>query len=88
MSYDWNSAKRDSNLVKHGIDFGSAEDFEWPTAFVVADMRHDYGEVRLKAVGMLGDRLHVLIYTIRRTTWIISLRRASNTEMDDYEAQD
>jgi uncharacterized DUF497 family protein len=72
-------------LAKHGISFAALVDFDWATAFVEAGTRFDYGEVRLTALGTIGDRLHVLIYTIRRTqTWVISLRRANSKEAERY----
>ncbi len=88
MPNDWNPTKCASNIAKHGIDFAAAEHFEWATALVRADTRHHYGEVRLRAVGPIGERLHSLVFTIRRNaTWIISLRRASDREIRDYEAE-
>jgi uncharacterized DUF497 family protein len=84
----WTPAKRASNIAKHGVDFTAAEDFEWGTALVEADTRWDYGEVRLRATGSIGGRLHVLIYTIRQTsTWVISLRRANNKEIRRYASE-
>ncbi len=88
MANDWNPAKCAGNIAKHGLDFTVAENFEWATALVQADTRHDYGEVRLAAYGLIGNRLHVLVFTIRRNaTWIISLRPANRKEIRAYEAQ-
>lgn len=87
MPYDWNPVKCASNIAKHGIEFAEVYDFEWATALVRADTRHDYGEVRLKALGAIGDRLHSLTYTIRRSTWIISLRRANQKEIRQYASE-
>ncbi|WP_367278469.1 BrnT family toxin, partial [uncultured Amaricoccus sp.] len=39
--YEWDSAKRGSNLAKHGIDFNEIARFEWATATVVPDRRVD-----------------------------------------------
>jgi len=81
-AYSWTPAKRASNIAKHGVDFTAVEDCDWETALVEADTRWAYGKVRLRAIGSIGERLYVLIYTIRTTsTWIISLRRASNKEV-------
>ena len=86
MPYDWNPAKRDVNIAKHGIDFELADQFDWSLALVEADVRHHYGEVRLVAYGLIEGRLYALVYTIRRTsTWIISLRKANDKEMGHYE---
>ncbi|MDO9713609.1 BrnT family toxin [Paracraurococcus lichenis] len=50
--------------------------------------RFDYGEVRLNALAPIGDRLHHLTFTVeRRMVWVISLRKASNREIDRYEAE-
>jgi uncharacterized DUF497 family protein len=41
-------------MLKHGIDFAIAVDFDWEGAFVVEDDRFDYGETRLVAVGNIA----------------------------------
>ena len=86
MRYEWDEGKRAANLAKHGVDFSKAEDFDWATAVEVRDTRFDYGEERWIALGMIGSRLHVLIYTIRRgAIRLISLRRANLREREHYE---
>ncbi len=86
MAVDWNPDKNATNLAKYGVAFEAADRFNWSKALVEADTRQHYGEVRLRALGLIGTRLHVLIYTIRLTsTWIISLRKANYKEMDRYE---
>lgn len=88
VNHGWDEAKRASNLAKHGIDFAEAEGFDWSVASVRADLRADYGETRLVAMAPIGDRLHVLVFTIRRRGLrIISLRRASIKEQERYEAE-
>ena len=53
---------------------------------VVADQRADYGEPRWLALGLIGDRLHSLAFTIRgERIRIISLRTASRKERMLYE---
>jgi uncharacterized DUF497 family protein len=86
MANDWGPKKAAQNLAKHGIAFERIEDFDWHSALIRADTRQDYGEVRLVALGLIGARLHHVTFTIRRkVTWIISLRKASDKEMDRYE---
>jgi uncharacterized DUF497 family protein len=81
----WDERKRVENLRKHGDDFVIVEDFEFDTAIVVIDDRKDYGELRYRAFGMIGRRLHVLIFTSRgEQTRIISLRRANDRERQRY----
>lgn len=81
--YEWDEAKRLSNIVKHRIDFTAVNQFEWETASRKASDR--YGESRFAATGYIGDRLYVVIYTMRGDKRrIISLRRASRREEIEY----
>ena len=85
VSYGWSTTKQSSNIAKHGISFAAAEAFDWETAIVQADTREHYNEVLLVAVGAIGDRLHAMVFTLRRpVVWIISLRKASNKEIREY----
>ena len=83
--WDWDEAKRQANLAKHGVDFAMADGFDWSSATNEPDLRRDYGEERFKAVGFIGERLHVAIYTprggVRR---LISLRKANGREIDQW----
>lgn len=83
--FEWDEDKREGNVAKHGVDFATVADFEFATALVRADTRTGYGEVRLTAIGFIGDRLHVLVFTIRRAgVRVISLRKANTKEMRNY----
>lgn len=87
MRYEWGEGKRAANLVRHGVDFRAAVDFEWDTAVETIDDRFDYGEERWVALGMIRERLHVLVYTYRaKTIRIISLRKANRREREFYES--
>jgi hypothetical protein len=86
MRYEWDESKRAANLAKHGVEFRKAEQFDWETAMEARDTRFEYGEERWIALGMIGSRLHVLIYTIRHgSIRLISLRRANICEREHYE---
>ncbi len=86
MAYEWNAAKAAANRRKHGVSFNAILDFDWSTALVVTDDRLDYGEPRWLALGMIGERLHSLAFTIRRTRIrVISLRKAGRKERALYE---
>ena len=81
--YEWDEAKRLSNIAKHQIDFAAMYEFEWSTAHRKSSDR--YNESRFAVTGYIGDRLHVVIYTMRgERKRIISLRRASKREEIDY----
>lgn len=88
IAYEWDSAKRESNIAKHGIDFIHAQ-------FVFDDPRHytelanttPYGEVRWKAVGAVNDQAICVIFTDRDgKRRIISARSARRDERARYGA--
>ena len=84
MPFDWDPAKRLSNLAKHGVDFASVEFFEWEVATVHASLGAN--EARLIAVGPIAKRLHVLVYSIETArVRVISLRPANKREIKRYE---
>ena len=79
--YEWDEAKRQTNLAKHGIDFLAIAGFDWVTAARQADNRQDYGEARMAATGRIGERLYFVVYVQRGSILrIISLRKANTRE--------
>ena len=88
MPFEWDEAKQRANLIKHGVDFAEVADFDWDQEWVRADTRNDFGELRLTAMAPIGERVHVMVFTIRRTRLrLISLRRANTKETLRYAAQ-
>ncbi len=86
MKYEWDENKRAANLAKHDVDFINAENFDWSLAIETIDDRFNYGEVRWTALGLIGNRLHVLNYTVRgENIRLISLRKANKREREYYE---
>ncbi len=86
MQYDWNPAKAATNLAKHRVAFEVVEGFEWDDALVFASLGR--GEPRLGALGVIGDRLHFLVYSIEtRCVRVISLRKANRKEVRFYEQE-
>lgn len=86
MRYAWDEEKRRSNLKKHGVDFSEADDFEWDIALVTASQSSR--EPRLVALGPIGNRLYVLVFSIEtRIVRIISLRKANKREAKHYVSQ-
>jgi uncharacterized protein len=90
LRYGWNEAKRRANLENHGVDFAAIQGFEWEFAIRRVDDRDDYGELREQAIGFIGDRLYVLVFTEREDEegeliWVISPRRAEAPEKRAYE---
>ena len=60
---EFGPVKDHANVIEHGISLLAAEEFDWDTALEREDDRFDYGEVRFVALGLIRDRLHVLIST-------------------------
>lgn len=89
MELEFDPAKDQRNVAERGISFALAADFDFDTALIARDDRRDYGEPRFMALGFIGDRLHVLVFTMRgQTLRVISLRRANERECARYaEAQ-
>lgn len=88
MSISYDPDKNDKNVAERGISFERAAEFEWSSALIVEDTRKDYGESRFQALGFIGKRLHVLVFTPRAgQVHVISLRKANRREVKQYEAQ-
>ena len=82
---EWDEDKRAANLDKHGMDFASAQAFDWGAAVTAEDDRHPYGEPRFVSIGFIGPRLHVLVWTPRGDRFrVISLRKANAREVKHY----
>jgi len=85
IGIEFESAKNQANIAKHGIDLASAEQFEFDTALVKVDARQSYGEIRHVALGYIEERLHVLVFTKRGSrVRVISLQKANKREERAY----
>ena len=85
MLVTFDPVKSKRNEVERGIPFNLALEFDWSTALVAEDMRHDYSERRFQAVGFIDERLHVLVFTPRdQGVHVISLRKANGRERTRY----
>ena len=84
--YEWDGAKHLENLAKHRIDFLSIYLFEWNSASIEFDDRHD--EPRWVARGFIGVVLYTVVYTERvDLIRIISMRRSTRQEAIEYVSQ-
>ncbi|NNE47442.1 MAG: BrnT family toxin [Rhodothermales bacterium] len=88
LHFEWDPAKAESNLKKHGVDFGEAATaFGDPLSLTVPDPDHSVGEERFILIGVsYRNRLVVVAHaedgdTIR----IISARSATTAERKAYE---
>lgn len=91
MDYEWDTAKAAENRRKHGIDFAdSIAAIEDPNRLEEVDPRFEYGEERIRIIGMAVGGVLFVVTTWRgdRTCRIISARRATRYEQDRYYAGD
>ena len=90
LEFEWHDAKAEANLQTHGVSFELATTvFQDVFAIERLDDREDYGEERLVMIGMAeGSVLMFVAYTEREERIrIISARRATQDEQDDYFQQ-
>ncbi|MBU2377934.1 MAG: BrnT family toxin [Alphaproteobacteria bacterium] len=83
MSFEFDPTKDAANLAKHGISLSRAGDMQ-----VQATALDPYpAEPRFRAFGLIDDRAHCLIFTIRNgRRRAISLRRVRSKEYSRYVA--
>src|SRR5579863_307826 len=87
MDFEWDEAKRLTNILKHGIDFVDAMAIFAGQFIETEDQRRDYGEQRLVATGQANDGTLRAVYTLRGDRCpIISARRARRDERRAYYA--
>ncbi len=86
MKFEWDEAKANSNLKKHGVAFNVAvRVFRYIRRVEEQDVG-DYGnEVRWKTVGLVDTQEIVVVYTeLEDRLRIISARRAETNERKGY----
>jgi len=85
MQFEFDPTKDATNRNKHGLSLERATDFDFTTASLSEDTRYAYAEPRFRALGTIGGRVHVLIFTPRGTSVrVISLRKANSREVNEY----
>lgn len=83
--FEWDDDKAAQNLARHGVGFDAIRAFDWETCHTDEDRRVAYGEARLISLGLIRDRLHVAIWTVRGARCrLISLRKANQREVRYY----
>ena len=86
MELEWDEEKRESNLAKHGLDLTVSLELFADYFMERLDTRHDYGEDRWVALGIIRGTVVVLVYTERDDKLRpISLRKATVQERSVYE---
>ncbi len=87
MDFEWDEAKNQVNIGKHGIAFDTAKRiFDGPVV-TSPDLRRDYGEDRYNSVGRVGYQALIVVAHTERGGRIrlISARPASRKERKTYD---
>ena len=88
MRFTYDPTKNDRNIAERRLALDLVEEFDWSTALIAEDTRQEYPERRYQALGLIGEHLHMLVFTPRDgTIHVISLRRANKRERTRYAAQ-
>ena len=85
LRFEWNEAKRLSNLRRHGIDFAELAEVFTTAPSTKVDDRYDYGEERLLTYGLLKGRVVAVVHTWKGdVVRVSSARRALKNEENEY----
>jgi len=81
MRFSWHEPKRQTTLKKRGLDFAHAEQVFIGPTFTFEDDRKDYGEQRWVTLGLLREKVVVIVHTESEgEIRVISMREANKNE--------
>jgi uncharacterized DUF497 family protein len=85
MRFEWDEAKRRSNVRRHAIDFVDVDQVFAGETITFLDDRYDYGETRFLTFGLLwGEVVAIVHLETDEVIRVISIRRASKDEEETY----
>jgi uncharacterized protein len=85
MKIEFDPAKRALTFETRGVDMEDAPLIFAADNITFEDGRKDYGERRMTTVGILRNRMIILVWTQRgRARRIISMRKANDREKELY----
>ena len=86
MIFEWDDAKNQANIRKHGIDFNDVPELFQQPVLALRDSREDYGEERWINLGRISSLISVVVTTERQgdVIRIISARKATRREARHY----
>ena len=88
MIIEFDKVKNQRNVDERGLPFSMVSHVEWDTALVTVDDRFNYGETRYIALGLISNRLYVIVFTETPTgIRVISFRKANKREVKRYEVK-
>jgi len=87
VDFEWDEAKRQQVLQKHGVDLAKVGlIFDGPTV-TFRDERSDYREQRFISIGVIAGVPYVVVHTTRHdAVRLISAWRAGRRRYEQYKA--
>ena len=87
MEFEWDEAKHERNSALRGIGFDHGAMIFEGRVVERLDDRQNYGEVRIRAVGVCGTQILHVVYTDRdEVRRIISVRSANLQERAAWQS--
>ncbi|GGE63041.1 toxin [Streptosporangium jomthongense] len=84
--FEFDEAKSQANLDKHGIDFVAAQEL-WKDPYLLEIRAKSEGEPRFALIGKIGEKHWSAVVTYRETRIrLISVRRSRKKEIELYES--
>ena len=89
MVFEWDEAKNEANIRKHGVSFETAQRIFGGPVPTWVDDRKDYGEIRHVSIGKVDKMAVVVVAHTDRDgpIRVISARPASRKERQSYHEQ-
>lgn len=88
MEVSFDPDKRARTLAARDLDLADAGRVFDGTVLTIEDDRFDYGEQRFQTLGMLDDRIVMVVWTQRSAVrHIITMWKANDREQQSYHAQ-
>ncbi|MDP4547820.1 MAG: BrnT family toxin [Marinobacter sp.] len=84
--FEFDEAKSQANLDKHGMDFASAQEL-WKDPYLLEIRAKSEGEPRFVLIGRIGEKHWSAVVTYRESRIrLISVRRSRKKEVELYES--
>ncbi len=88
LKLKFDPAKNAGNIAKHGISFERVHELHFDQLVVTEDKRFAYPERRYIGLGLLGDRVYSLCFSLEANVIrAISFRKAHWKEVNYYEEE-
>lgn len=89
MDIHYDPIKNARNIRDRGLSFECVADFDFNSALIEQDVRKEYPELRMNALGLIERRLYALTFTpCAQGIRVISFRKANSREVRRYVSQD